>query len=327
MKFAIYGAGAIGAYLGAVIARSGGDVALIARGPHLAAMREHGVRVRTAGDDFVAHPAATDDPATIGPVDVVVLAVKAHGLPGIAPRLAPLLGPDTAVLAAQNGLPWWYFQRHGGPLDGTHLDSLDPDRVLARRVAAERIIGCVVYPSTAIVEPGVVRHVEGNRFSIGELDGATTERCKAIAAALIRAGLRCPIRPRIRQDIWVKLLGNIAFNPLSALTRATLEQLATDPGASAVAREVMAEADAVARALGVSVPVTIEQRIAGAAKVGAHKTSMLQDVEAGRPMEIEALMGAVVEVGEKVGVPTPATRMLYACAKLLERTVLASRPR
>ena len=325
MKLAIYGAGAIGAYLGAVIARSGGDVALIARGPHLEAMRQHGVRVRTSQEDFTAHPVATDDPTSIGPVDVVVLAVKAHGLPQIAPRLEPLLGPDTAVLAAQNGLPWWYFQRHGGPLDGTHLDSLDSDRILDRHIASERIIGCVVYPSTAVVEPGVVQHIEGNRFSIGELDGATTDRCKSIAAALIGAGLRCPIRPRIRQDIWVKLLGNIAFNPLSALTRATLEEMATDPGVSQVAREVMTEADAVARALGVAVPVTIEQRIAGAAKVGAHKTSMLQDVEAGRPMELEALMGAVVEVGEKVGVPTPATRMLYACAKLLERTVLASR--
>ena len=327
MKFAIYGAGAIGAYLGAVIARSGGDVALIARGPHLDAMRQHGVRVRTSQEDFTAHPVATDDPKTIGPVDVVVLAVKAHGLPEIASRLAPLLGPDTAVLAAQNGLPWWYFQHHGGPLDGTHLDSLDPDRVLDRHIASERIIGCVVYPSTAVVEPGVVQHIEGNRFSIGELDGATTQRCKDIAGSLIRAGLRCPIRPRIRQDIWVKLLGNIAFNPLSALTRATLEEMATDPGVSQVAREVMTEADAVARALGVLVPVTIEQRIAGAARVGAHKTSMLQDVEAGRPMELEALMGAVVEVGEKVGVPTPATRMLYACAKLLERSVLVSRAR
>ena len=325
MKFAIYGAGAIGAYLGAVIARSGGDVALIARGPHLAAMRERGVRVRTAAEDFVAHPVATDDPAAIGPVDVVVLAVKAHGLPQIAPLLAPLMGPGTAVLAAQNGLPWWYFQRHGGPLDGTHLDSLDPDRILDRHITPERIIGCVVYPSTAVVEPGVVQHIEGNRFSIGELDGVTTERCKNIAAVLIGAGLRCPIRPRIRQDIWVKLLGNIAFNPLSALTRATLEELATDSGVSSVARDIMTEADAVARALGVSVRVTIDQRIAGAAKVGAHKTSMLQDVEAGRPMELEALMGAVVEVGEKVGVPTPATRMVYASAKLLERTVLASR--
>ena len=322
MKFAIYGAGAIGAYLGALLARSGEDVTLIARGPHLQAMRTNGVRIITSKEDTSVPVRATDDPDEVGPVDVVVLGVKAHGLPAIAGKLGPLLSSETSVLAAQNGVPWWYFYKHGGALEGTNLATLDPDGVINRNICIDRVIGCVVYPSAVVLEPGVIQHVEGDRFSIGELDGSTTDRCKQIAEAFIRSGLRCPIRPRIRQDIWVKLLGSVAFNPLSALTRATLEQLATDPEISFVAREVMAEADTIARALGVPIPVTIEQRLNGAAKVGAHKTSMLQDLELGRPMELGALVGAVIELGETLGIKTPTTRIVYGCAKLLEANSL-----
>ena len=325
MRFAIYGAGAIGAYLGAKLSLAGEDVTLIARGPHLKAMLAHGVRVRSPLGDFEATPAATDDPAAVGQVDAVVLAAKAHSLTAIVPRLAPLLGTDTMVVSAQNGIPWWYFHDHGGPWEGTSLESVDPGGVIASAIEPRRIIGCVVYPSAVIAEPGVVEHIEGDRFSIGELDGSTSERAKRLARALIGAGLGAPIRPRIRHDLWVKLLGNVAFNPLSALTRATLVEIATDPRTRAIAQAVMAEADAVAKALGVELPVSIEQRLTGAEKVGHHKTSMLQDVETGRPLELESLVGAVVELGGRLGIPTPHTRTLYASAKLLEATLL--RPR
>ncbi len=325
MRFAIYGAGAIGAYLGARLSLAGEDVSLIARGPHLQAMLDHGVRVRSPLGDFEAHPAAAANPTAVGEVDAVVLAAKAHSLTAIAPRLAPLLGPDTMVVSAQNGIPWWYFHDHGGPWEGTSLESVDPGGVIASAIEPRRIIGCVVYPSAVIAEPGVVEHIEGDRFSIGELDGSTSERAKRLAGAFIGAGLRAPVRPRIRQDLWVKLLGNVAFNPLSALTRATLVEIATDPGTRAIAHAVMAEADAVARALGIELPVSIEQRLAGAAKVGHHKTSMLQDVETGRPLELESLVGAVVELGGKLGVPMSHTQTLYASAKLLEFTLLRSR--
>jgi len=317
VRFAVIGAGAVGAYLGAKLALSGEEVVLFARGPHLQAMQAHGVRVRSGEGNFEAHPTATDDLESAGPVDFLFLTVKAHSLPAVVPRLAALLGPDTAVVSAQNGIPWWYFQRHGGPWEGTHLETVDPDKVIASAIHPERIIGCVVYPSTALVEPGVIEHIEGDRFGIGELDGSTTDRCRDLSRALTRSGLRGPIRSRIRHDIWVKLLGNVAFNPISALTRATLYEMATHAEVRELVREVMAEADAVARSLGVEIPVSIERRMAGAQKVGHHKTSMLQDLEAGRPIELESIVGAVVELGDKVGVPMPQTRAVYACAKLL----------
>lgn len=320
MKFAIYGAGAIGAFLGAKLALAGEEVTLIARS-QLPALKAHGVRVRSPQGEFHAHPPATDDPKAIGPVDYVWLTVKAHSLTQIAPQLGPLLGPETAVVSAQNGIPWWYFQRHGGPLEGTHLKSLDPGGVISQAIDPQRIIGCIVYPATEIIEPGVIEHLEGDRFSIGELDGSVTERCKRLSAALIRAGLKCPIRSRIRHDLWVKLLGNLAFNPLSALARATMVEIAANPETREVARSMMEEADAVARSLGIEVPVTVQQRLAGAEKVGHHKTSMLLDVEAGKPLEIEAIVGAVVELGDKLGVPMPFTRAVYACAKLLSDTI------
>ncbi len=319
MKIAIVGAGAIGAFLGAKLALSGEDVYLIARGPHLKAMQADGVRVRSPEGDFEAHPTATDDYESIGPVDFVFLTVKAHSLTAIAPNLAPLLGPDTAVVSAQNGIPWWYFMSHGGPFDGESIESVDPGGVIAAAIDPSRIIGCVIYPSTSIVQPGVIEHIEGNRFSLGELDGSTSDRCRRLAAALISAGLRAPIRGHIRHDMWIKLLGNVVFNPMSALTGATLVEMVTHPETSATVRAVMAEADEVARGLGVRLPFTIEQRMEGARKVGAHKTSMLQDLEAGRPMELESVVGVVIELGEKLGLPMPLTRTLYSCARLLQQ--------
>ena len=286
---------------------------------HLEAMQRDGVRVRTADGELVAHPAATDSPAEIGCVDYVFLAVKAHSLTQVAPTLGPLLGPDTVVVSAQNGIPWWYFQRHGGSLDGTRLESLDPGGVIAASISPERIIGCIVYPTAIIVRPGVIDHLEGDRFTLGELDGSRSDRCRALAKALIAAGLKSPVSARIRRDLWVKLLGNVAFNPISALTRATLVGIASDPDASGLARAVMEEVDAVSSALGVEIPITVDQRLAGAARVGEHKTSMLQDIEQGRPMELESVVGAVVELGEKLGVEMTHTRTVYACAKLLAR--------
>ena len=319
MKYAIVGAGAIGAFLGARLAMAGEDVWLIARGAHLEAMRRHGVRVRGPEGDYEAFPKATDDPAEVGVVDYAFLTVKAHSVPEMAPKLAPLLGPETAVVSAQNGIPWWYFHRHGGALEGTRLQTLDPTGAIAQAIEARRIIGCVVYPSTVIVEPGVIQHIEGNRFTIGELDGSKTDRGRLLSGALIRAGLKCPISTRIRRDLWVKLMGSVAFNPLSALTRATLVEIATDLGTSALARAIMEEADQVARALGIEIPISIEQRLAGAAKVGRHKTSTLQDLESGKQMELESIVGAVVELGDKLGVPVELTRSVYACARLLNR--------
>ena len=325
MKFCIVGAGATGGFLGARLARAGEDVTLVARGPHLAAMRERGVEVRSPDGDFAAHPTATDDLAVVGSADAVFLTVKAHSLPEIAPSLVPLLGPQTAVVTAQNGIPWWYFEHSGGPLEGTRLQTVDPGGVIAANIETRRVLGCVVYPATRIVAPGIIEHVEGTRFTVGELDDSRSERREAIAAALGRAGLRCPARSRLRHEIWLKLLGNVAFNPISALTRATLLEIAGLPETREVTRAVMEEADSVARALGIALEFTVEQRLRGAEGVGAHKTSMLQDVETGRPLEVEALVGAVVEVAGLLDIPVPHMRTVYACTKLLDRTLRQAR--
>jgi 2-dehydropantoate 2-reductase len=317
MKFLIAGAGAIGAYIGARMAQAGYDVTLFARGPHLRAMQEHGVLVKSGEGDFVAHPRIAASLEEVGPVDVVFLGVKAHGLPQLAPHLAPVLGPDTAVVSTQNGIPWWYFQGFGGEWEGLRLERIDPGGVISASVDARRVLGSIVYFSTEIVAPGVVQHIEGNRISLGEPDGTRSDRCRRIAEALIASGLRAPITTRIRQEIWVKLLGNASLNPVSALTRATLAQMVRDPGVCSVIRNIMQEVEAVSSKLGMELPVSIDQRIAGAEKVGEHKTSMLQDLEAGRPMELEALVGAAVELGERVGVAMPVTRTVYACTKLL----------
>jgi 2-dehydropantoate 2-reductase len=313
MKFADAGAGAIGAYIGAMMARAGLDVTLFARGPHCRAMQEHGVRIINAGGAFEARPRVADTIETIGTVDVVFLGVKAHSLPDLAPRLPALFGPETTVVSMQNGIPWWYFSGN------ERLETVDPGGVIAASIESKRVIGSIVYLSTETVEPGVIRHIESNRVSIGEPDGARSERCRSISEALVAAGLRAPITTHIRQEIWVKLLGNIAFNPISALTGATLVAMARDPEVSNLVRSIMAETEAVAHQVGIEMPVTIDQRIAGAEKVGQHKTSMLQDLEAGRPLELEAIVGAALELGTRVGVNMPHTRTVYACAKLLEK--------
>jgi 2-dehydropantoate 2-reductase len=317
MKFLIAGAGAIGAYLGAKVARAGYDVTLFARGPHLKAMQAGGVRVRSAEGDFEARPRIVGSLDDAGLSDVVFLGVKAHSLTQLAPQLRPVLGPDTTVVSTQNGVPWWFFQNFGGAWDGLRLERIDPGGAISSAIEARRVVGSIVYFSAEITEPGVIQHGEGNRITMGEPDGTRSDRCRAIAEALVASGLRCPITAHIREEIWVKLLGNASFNPVSALTRATLVQMARDPGVSQVIRAIMREVEAVARRLGMELPVSIEQRIAGAEKVGEHKTSMLQDLEAGRPMELEALVGAVVELGEKVGVAMPYAQTVYNCAKLL----------
>ena len=318
MKIVIAGAGAIGGYLGARLARAGADVVLFARGPHLHAMQTHGLRVVSPDGDFEVRPQVTGDLATIGTADVVFLGVKAHALTALAPTLPPLFGPDTVVVSTQNGIPWWYFQNYEGDLSDLRLERMDPGGVIANSIEHRRVVGSLAYFSTDIAEPGVIHHTEGNRISFGEPSGQRSNRTRALAEALIAAGFRCPITTRFRHEIWVKLLGNVAFNPISALTGATLEEMARHPEVSPLVRGLMAETEGVAAILGIELPITIEQRMAGAEKVGAHKTSMLQDWEAGRPMELEAVVGAVVELGERLGVAMPATRAVYACAKLLD---------
>jgi 2-dehydropantoate 2-reductase len=325
MKFLIAGAGAIGAYMGACMARAGQDVTLFARGPHLRAMQERGVRVKSVDGDFEAHPKISENLEEVGPVNVVFLGVKAHGLTQLAPQLKPVLGPDTAVVGTQNGIPWWFFQGWGGDYEGMHLERVDPGGTIANAIEPRRVIGSIVYFATEIAEPGVIRHTEGNRISLGEPDGTRSERIRQIAEALIAAGLRSPVTTRIRQEIWVKILGNVAFNPISALTGATLVQMARDPEVSALVRRIMEETEAVGAKLGLELPITIDQRIAGAEKVGEHKTSMLQDLEAGRPIELEAIVGAVVELGERLNVPMPHARAVYACTKLLAHTRAVTR--
>jgi 2-dehydropantoate 2-reductase len=319
----IAGAGAIGGYIGACMARAGQDVTLFARGPHLHAMRERGLRVLSAEGDFEVRPQLVGDLAGAGPFDVIYLGVKAHGLISLAPTLKPLIGESTTVVSTQNGIPWWYFQTCAGEHTGLHLESVDPGGVIGAFINPARVVGSLVYLGTEIVEPGVIRHTEGNRISLGEPDGSRSERLRAIAAHLIAAGLRAPVTTRIRNEMWVKLLGNVAFNPLSALTRATLAQMARDPGVCTLVRSIMAEVECVARRLGMDLPISIDQRIAGAEKVGEHKTSMLQDLEAGRPMELEPVVGAVVELGEKLGIEMPYTRTVYACTKLLGATSMS----
>ncbi len=311
MQFLIAGAGAIGGYIGAKLAKAGEDVTLFARGPHLAAMQARGLRVIGAEENFEVHPRVIGDLQDAGECDVIFLGVKAHGLTQLAPKITPLIGESTTVVSTQNGVPWWFFPDEG-------LERVDPGGIIARSIPRERVVGSIAYFSTDIAEPGVIRHNEGNRISLGEPDGSRSDRVRAIAERLIKAGLKAPVTARLRHEIWVKILGNVAFNPISALTGATLEQIVHNPDTCALVRNIMMEAEAVAAKLGMELPVTIDQRIAGAEKVGAHKTSMLQDLEAGRPMEIEAIVGAVVELGDRLGVSMQHTRSVYACAKLLD---------
>lgn len=325
MRFLIAGAGAIGGYIGAKMTRAGQDVTLFARGKHLEAMRDRGLRVLSAEGDFEVRPQVIDSLEGAGPFDVIFLGVKAHGLTQLAPHIKPLIGENTTVVSTQNGVPWWYFQIAAGEFSGIHLDRVDPGGVISAAIDPRNVVGSIVYLGTDIIEPGVIRHDEGNRISLGEPDGSRSDRCRAIAEALIKAGLRCPITARIRHEIWVKILGNVAFNPISALTRATLASMARDSCVNGIVRSIMAEVEGVSSKLGLELPISIDQRIAGAEKVGEHKTSMLQDLEAGRPLELEAVVGAVVELGERLGVPMPHTRTVYACTRLLGATSAAER--
>ena len=320
MKLAIFGAGAIGGYLGAKLAQRGDvDVTLIARGPHLAAMQEHGLRlIEEDGSESVTHPRFAADSRDAGPQDYVVLAVKAHSVSPALDAITPLLGPDTAVVTAQNGVPWWYFYGLEGPHANRRVESVDPGGHIWDAIGPQRVIGCVVYPACEIESPGVIRHDDAeNRFSLGEPDGSRSDRASALAKALIDAGLRAPLRNRIRGEIWVKLWGNVALNPLSALTRATLAQICGEPATRAFARNVMLEVQAVAEALGEKMVVDVDARLNGAAEVGEHKTSMLQDLELGRPMEVDAVVTAVVELARVTGVQTPYLDALDGMIRLL----------
>ncbi len=306
MKICIYGAGAIGGYLGVQLASAGEDITLIARGPHLQAMQKHGLKLLIGDEERVAHPRCTDDPADIGPQDYVIVTLKAPSAVLVADRIGALLDQNTAVVTAVNGIPWWYFYCLDGPWRDYQLTSVDPDGKQWQLIGPEKAIGCVVYPACEIPEPGVIRHIDGNRFVLGEPDGTKTDRVLKLSEMLMNAGFKAPVRPQIRNEIWIKLWGNLCFNPISALTHATLDVIATDPGTRLVARNMMLEAQSIGEKLGVRFAVDVDRRIDGAAAVGAHKTSMLQDLERGRPMEIDALLTVVQEMGRLTEVPTPA---------------------
>ena len=323
MKFAVVGAGAIGGYLGARLAIAGEEVTFIARNRNLAAINANGFKLieEDGSEQHTRAVRAVQSMADAGPQDVVLLTVKAHQVIDLLPGLRDLFGPQTLVVTMINGIPWWYFQGLAGPHQGRGLDSVDPGGQLAAAIEPERIIGSIVYPAAELLEPGVVKVVEGNRFTIGELSGERTERIERLSQALIRAGFKAPVSKDIRSELWVKLWGNLSFNPISALTHATLEDICRFPASRALAAGMMAEAQQVAEALGVRFRISLDQRIAGAEAVGAHKTSMLQDVEAGRAPEIAALVGAVVELGRITGVPTPQIEAIYSAMQLLAHTL------
>ena len=325
MKIAVVGAGAIGGFVGTRLALAGEDVTFMVRGANLDAIRANGFRlVLHDGAEHVARNVkASNDYAATGPQDVVILATKAHQLEAVAGSVPKLFGPDTAVVTMQNGIPYWYFHHHGGPLAGTRVRSVDPTGVIGENIPAERVIGCVVYPATELVAPGVVKHIEGDRFPMGELDGSTSARVQRIAEAFTRAGLKSPVLDDIRSEIWLKLWGNLTFNPISALSRATLVDICQYPPTRTLAAAMMAEAQAVGTKLGITFRVTIDKRIAGAERVGRHKTSMLQDIEAAREPEIEALVGSVVELGQLTQTPTPHIDSVYALVKLLAASIAA----
>lgn len=323
MKICVFGAGAIGGYMGAKLAQAGAEVSLVARGPHLAAMQDKGLTLMEEGETATVPVQASQNPADLGPQDYVVITLKAHSVPGVVEAMQPLLGPETTVVMGVNGVPWWYFYGLEGPYEGRRLQTVDPGNRQWDGIGPERVLGCVVYPAAEVTEPGTILHIEGNRFSLGEPSGERSERAGALSKALGAAGLKAPVRPKIRDEIWVKLWGNLSFNPISALTGATLDVLCADEGIGggtrAVARKMMLEAQAVAEKLGVKFPIDVDRRIAGGAAVGAHKTSMLQDLERGRPMEIDALVASVREMGELVGVPTPTIDTVLALVRLRAR--------
>ena len=327
MKVAIIGAGAIGGYVGVKLALAGDDVTFIVRGANLEAIRRNGMKlVLGDGTEHAARNVeATNDYAATGPQDVVILAMKAHQVEAVADDAPKLFGPDTVVVTMQNGIPYWYFHRHGGEMEGTVVRSVDPHGDIARKIAADRVLGCVVYPASELIAPGIVRHIEGDRFPIGELDGSITARATRVSECFTRAGFKAPVLSDIRAEIWLKLWGNLTFNPISALTHSTLVDICQYRPTRDLAAAMMTEAQSVAHKLGITFRVGLDKRIAGAEKVGKHKTSMLQDVEAGREPEVEALVGSVVELGRLTHTPTPHIDALYALTSLLAQTIATGR--
>ena len=321
MKVAVFGAGAIGGMMGARLAAAGADLSVVARGPHLAAMQADGLSLISGGETITVHPRCTADAGELGVQDYVIVTLKAHSLPAAAPSIAKMMGPHTALITAINGVPYWYFHGFEGPWKDRHLESVDPGGKLRDILPPSQAIGCVVYPAAEVTAPGVITHVYGDRFSLGEPDGSRSERIEAISKLLIASGLKAPIRPRIRDEIWVKLWGNLCFNPVSALTGSTLDRITGRPDLRALCRAMMIEAQAVAEALGVRFAISVDKRIEGAAEVGEHKTSMLQDLERGRPMEIDALLGAVVELGAMTGHPMPTCDTVLALVRERARQV------
>ena len=315
MKIAVFGAGAIGGYLAAKLHQAGADVCVIARGPHLAAMRERGLTLKSEGQTVTVRLPATDKAEEAGVQDYVFVTLKANGLAPAAPQIAKLMGPDSALVTGINGLPYWYFYGLDGPWRDHVVESVDPGGTLWRLLPPRQTIGCIVYPAAEVVEPGVIEHTYGNRFTLGEPDGSKSARAEALSQLLVKAGLKAPVRSNIRDEIWVKLWGNLAFNPLSALTASTLDRLAFQPDLRAVARAMMEEAAGVAEALGAKFAISVDKRIDGAGEVGAHKTSMLQDLERGRPMEIDAMLGAIIELAELTGKATPLCRAILALVR------------
>jgi len=327
MKICVIGAGAIGGLLAAKLAEAGEEVGVVARGAQLQAIREQGLVLREEDRDIVAHVAASDRIADLGEPDLIVLGMKAHQVAAVAPEVGSILGPRTLVLTAQNGIPWWYFFKHGGPREGVRLQSVDPGGVIADHLPIDRVIATVVYPAAEIERPGVIHHVEGNRFSLAEIDGAKSERISAISEIFGRAGFKAPVVTDVRTEIWTKLLGNLSLNPISALTHATLQDICRYPKTRALAMEMMREALAVAEAFGIRLRISLEKRIAGAEAVGAHKTSMLQDVESGRALEADALIGSVIELARMADVATPHIDAIYAVTKLLGQTLVDAKGR
>ena len=315
MRLCVFGAGAVGGYLAVLLARAGVDVSVVARGAHLAAIRERGLTLLAGEDAAGVEIPATDDPATLGKQDAVVVTLKAHAIPAAVDGIRSLLDRHSIVVSAVNGIPWWYFHGLDSPFGERHVESVDPGGVVWNGIGPERAIGCVVYPSVEVVEPGVVRHLSDNRMILGEPHGDRSERVVQLASLFMAAGLKAPVRSRLRNDIWMKLWGNLAFNPLSALTRATLDVLATDSGTRRIARAMMREGQAVGEALGARFAIDVERRIEGAAAVGAHRTSMLQDLDLGRPLETDALVGAVQELGALTGIETPTIDLVHALLK------------
>jgi 2-dehydropantoate 2-reductase len=321
MKICVFGAGAIGGYMGVKLAQAGADVSLVARGPHLAAMQENGLTlIEEDGAPQTVKVRASDNAAELGPQDYVIVTLKAHSVPPVVPHMQPLIGESTTIVSGVNGVPWWYFHKIGTDLEGTRLETVDPGNAQWDGFGPDRVVGCVVYPAAEVPEPGVIKHIEGNRFSLGEPDGSKSDRATALSKALSAAGLKAPVRPRLRDEIWVKLWGNLSFNPISALTHATLDVLCTDEGTRPVARNMMLEAQTIAEKLGVKFPIDVDRRIDGGAAVGAHRTSMLQDLDQGRPMEIDALLGSVQELGRVTDTATPTIDTVLALTKLRART-------